>query len=122
MLLIGIWIALQATCHLSAAADEDLTPLFNGKDLQGWVAVGTTDAFVVRDRRFSRPARVPILPGCALSRHTRTLCFVLNTRPKAGRRGFLLHAPFDGPASKLGFKIHLRHEQKAYGLRSPGHL
>ena len=44
MLLIRIWIALQATCYLSAVADEDFTPLFNGKDLQGWVAVGTTDA------------------------------------------------------------------------------
>ena len=34
--------------------------------------------------------------------------------------GVLLHAPWDGPGSRLGFKIHLRHDRDDYGVRSPG--
>jgi hypothetical protein len=32
----------------------------------------------------------------------------------------LIHSPLDGPGSKLGLKIHLGHDRKEYGTRSPG--
>ena len=121
MLLIRIWIALQATCHLSAAADEDFKPLFNGKDLKGWVAVGTTDAFVVRDSSIVSTGAGPYPSWLRTEQAYENFVLRFEYQTEGWYEGgFLLHAPFDGPASKLGFKIHLRHEQKAYGLRSPG--
>ena len=49
IVLLVMWIALHAPLRLSAAADEGFTPLFNGRNLQGWVAVGPAEAFIVRD-------------------------------------------------------------------------
>ncbi|NBQ23503.1 MAG: DUF1080 domain-containing protein [Verrucomicrobia bacterium] len=121
MLLIRIWIALQATCHLSASEDEDFTTLFNGKDLQGWVAVGTPDAFVVRDSAIFSTGTGPYPSWLRTEQVYENFVLRFEYQTEGWYEGgFLLHAPFDGPASKLGFKIHLRHEQKAYGLRSPG--
>jgi len=41
--LLGAWCA-------AARADDDFTPLFNGRDLSGWVVVnGAPDTFVARD-------------------------------------------------------------------------
>jgi hypothetical protein len=34
--------------------------------------------------------------------------------------GILIHAPLDGPASKLGLQVHLRHDRLDYQARSPG--
>ncbi|MDG1893026.1 MAG: hypothetical protein P8L18_17115, partial [Verrucomicrobiota bacterium] len=44
IVLLVMWIALHAPLRLSAAADEGFTPLFNGRNLQGWVAVEPADA------------------------------------------------------------------------------
>lgn len=121
MLLIRIWIALQATCHLSASEDEDFTTLFNGKDLQGWVAVGTTDAFVVRDSAIFSTGAGPYPSWLRTEQEYENFVLRFEYQTEGWYEGgVLLHAPCDGPASKLGFKIHLRHDQKVYGLRSPG--
>ena len=41
--------ASDISMHKDSETDEVFTPLFNGKNLQGWVTVGPADAFIVRD-------------------------------------------------------------------------
>ncbi len=121
IVLLVMWIALNAPLRISAAADEGFTPLFNGRNLQGWVAVGPADAFIVRDSAIFSTGAGPYPSWLRSEREYEN--FVLRFEYKTEgwyEGGFLLHSPLDGPGSKLGFKIHLRHEQKAYGLRSPG--
>jgi len=121
MLLALIWIALEAHWHLSAATDEAFTPLFNGKDLQGWVTVGTTDAFIVRNSAIFSTGAGPYPSWLRTDQEYENFVLRFEYQTEGWYEGgVLLHAPPDGPGSKLGFKIHLRHELKAYGLRSPG--
>ena len=52
-LAIVAGMRLFVPCVLQAAetdsATEDYASLFNGKDLRGWVTVGTPDSFAVED-------------------------------------------------------------------------
>ena len=121
IVLLVMWIALNAPLRINAAANEGFTPLFNGRNLQGWVAVGPADAFIVRDSAIFSTGAGPYPSWLRSEREYEN--FVLRFEYKTEgwyEGGFLLHSPLDGPGSKLGFKIHLRHEQKDYGLRSPG--
>ena len=94
MLLIRIWIALQATCYLSAVADEDFTPLFNGKDLQGWVAVGPTDAFVVRDSAIFSTGAGPYPSWLRTEQAYENFVLRFEYQTEGWYEGgFLLHAP-----------------------------
>lgn len=48
---IRVLAALAVLCSLPAvnvSAQEDFTSLFNGKDLSGWVPMGTPEAFTVK--------------------------------------------------------------------------
>lgn len=116
-----MWITLHALPRLSAAADEGFTPLFNGKNLQGWVAVGPADAFIVRDSAIFSTGAGPYPSWLRSEREYENFVLRFEYQTEGWYEGgVLLHAPLDGPGSKLGFKIHLRHDKKAYGLRSPG--
>ena len=113
--------ASDISMRKASEADEVFTPLFNGRNLQGWMAVGSTDAFIVKDSAIFSTGAGPYPSWLRSEREYEN--FVLRFEYKTEgwyEGGVLLHAPLDGPGSKLGFKIHLRHEQKAYGLRSPG--
>ena len=121
ILLWLMWIALGSPLRNSVEANEDFTPLFNGKNLHGWVAVGTADAFIVKDDAIFSTGAGPYPSWLRTEQEYEN--FVLRFEYKTEdwyEGGVLVHAPLHGPGSKLGFKIHLRHEQKAYGLRSPG--
>ena len=113
--------ASDISMHKDSETDEVFTPLFNGKNLQGWVTVGPADAFIVRDSAIFSTGAGPYPSWLRSEREYEN--FVLRFEYKTEgwyEGGVLLHAPLDGPGSKLGLKLHLRHEQKAYGLRSPG--
>ena len=121
IVLLVMWIALHAPLRLSAAADEGFTPLFNGRNLQGWVAVGPAEAFIVRDSAIFSTGAGPYPSWLRSEREYENFVLRFEYQTEGWYEGgVLLHAPLDGPGSKLGFKIHLRHKQKAYGLRSPG--
>jgi hypothetical protein len=102
-------------------AEDQVVSLFNGKDLSGWVPVGTPDAFTVKEKAISTTGAGPY-PSWLRTEKTYEN-FVLRFEYQTQgwyEGGVLFHAPFAGPASKLGFKLHLRHDNKAYGVRSPG--
>jgi len=83
--------------------------------------MGTAEAFVVKDKAIYSTGARPYPSWLRSSREYEN--FVLRFEYKTEgwfEGGVLLHAPADGPGSKLGFKLHLRHDRKAYGLRSPG--
>ena len=121
IVLLVMWIALHAPLRLSAAAEEGFTPLFNGRNLQGWVAVGPAEAFIVRDSAIVSTGAGPYPSWLRSEREYENFVLRFEYQTEGWYEGgVLLHAPLDGPGSKLGFKIHLRHDQKAYGLRSPG--
>jgi hypothetical protein len=100
---------------------EGYTSLFNGKDLRGWILVGTAQAFTVKDRAIYTTGARPYPSWLRSEKQYEN--FVLRFEYKTDgwyEGGVLIHAPVEGPASKLGLKLHLRHDQKKYGGRSPG--
>ena len=121
ILLWLIWLALDSPLQISAEANEDFTPLFNGMNLHGWVAVGTADAFIVKNDAIFSTGAGPYPSWLRTEQEYENFVLRFEYQTEGWYEGgVLLHAPLDGPGSKLGFKIHLRHEQKSYGLRSPG--
>ena len=121
ILLWLIWLALDSPLQISAEANEDFTPLFNGMNLNGWVAVGTADAFIVKNDAIFSTGAGPYPSWLRTEQEYENFVLRFEYQTEGWYEGgVLLHAPLHGPGSKLGFKIHLRHEQKAYGLRSPG--
>ena len=119
--LLAMWITFLSPPGIIAAAEVGFHSLFNGRDLQGWIPVGPPEAFTVKDSAIYCTGASPYPSWLRSEREYEN--FVLRFEYKTEgwyEGGVLLHAPADGPSSKLGFKIHLRHDKKAYGLRSPG--
>jgi len=119
--LLAICVVFQCVQSTGTAADEGHISLFNGRDLKGWVPVGPPEAFIVKDAAIYSTGARPYPSWLRSEKEYEN--FVLGFEYKTDgwyEGGVLLHAPMDGPGSKLGFKIHLRHDKKAYGLRSPG--
>ena len=118
LLLGGTLISLLGQ---PAMAQTQVVSLFNGKDLSGWVPVGTPDAFTVKDNAITTTGAGPYPSWLrtAEAYEDFKLSFEYQTQGWY-EGGVLFHAPSHGPASKLGFKLHLRHDNKAYGVRSPG--
>ena len=105
----------------SASAQDDYVTLFNGQDLSGWSAVGTPDAFVVKDGSVYCTGAGPYPSWLRTEREYENFILRFEYQTQGWYEGgILFHAPLDGPASKLGFKLHLRHDKKEYGTRSPG--
>ena len=112
---------LLLICCGTTSAEEGFISLFNGENLDGWRAVGTTEAFVVKNQSIYTTGASPY-PSWLCS-HAKYENFVLRFEYMTDgwyEGGILLHAPADGPTSRLGVKLHLRHDRKEYGLRSPG--
>ncbi|MHC4116183.1 MAG: 3-keto-disaccharide hydrolase [Planctomycetota bacterium] len=120
----GIFVEFVMVCCLlaaSAAAQDDYVALFNGKDLSGWSAVGTPDAFVVKDGTIYCTGARPYPSWLRTEKQYENFLLRFEYKTQGWYEGgILFHAPLHGPASKLGFKLHLRHDQKQYGGRSPG--
>ncbi len=119
--LFIMFFGLLLILPVIASAEEGFSPIFNGEDLSGWQTVGTPDAFVVKQNCIYTTGAGPY-PSWLRS-DAQYENFILRFEYKTDgwyEGGILLHAPADGPASKLGMKLHLRHDQHEYGVRSPG--
>jgi hypothetical protein len=115
--LVGLFLTCCGTAH----TEEGFISLFNGNDLNGWKAIGTADAFVVKNHSIYTTGASPY-PSWLCSK-TEYENFILRFEYMTDgwyEGGILFHSPMDGPTSKLGMKLHLRHDRKEYGLRSPG--
>ncbi len=120
-LTCSVIIALHSGLSMNHALAEDFTSLFNGQDLQGWIPLGPPEAFTVKDGALYTTGARPYPSWLRSERTYENFVLRFGYRTEGWYEGgVLLHAPQEGPGSKLGFKIHLRHDQKAYGLRSPG--
>jgi hypothetical protein len=121
---IHVFVAFVVFCNLavvSASAQEGFTSLFNGKDLTGWVPVGTPDAFAVKEEAIYTTGAGPYPSWLRSAKPYENFVLRFEYRTEGWYEGgVLIHAPLDGPGSALGFKIHLRHDQHEYGVRSPG--
>ncbi len=121
---IRVFTASVVLCSLLVArvsAQEDFVSLFNGKDLAGWVPVGTPEAFTVKEQSIYTTGAGPYPSWLRSEKQYEN--FVLRFEYETQgwyEGGILIHAPLDGPGSQLGFKIHLRHDRHEYGARSPG--
>ena len=105
----------------SAPAEDAFFTLFNGKDLSGWSAVGAPDAFGVKDGSIYSTGAKPYPSWLRTEKQYENFLLRFEYQTQGWYEGgILFHAPLDGPASKLGFKLHLRHDKKEYGARSPG--
>ena len=117
-------LALLAFCVLAvcpASAEDGFISLFNGKDLSGWVPVGTSDAFQVEKGAILSTGASPYPSWLRTERPYEN--FVLHIEYQTlgwYEGGILIHAPVDGPASQLGLQVHLRHDHLEYKARSPG--
>jgi len=101
-------------------AQGQVVSLFNGEDLSGWVAVGT-HAFTVKEKAIATTGAGPYPSWLRTEEAYENFKLSFEYQTQGWYEGgVLFHAPFAGPASKLGFKLHLRHDNKAYGVRSPG--
>ena len=120
-LLLVIIAASFLTPIKTALAENGYDSLFNGTDLSGWTPVGTPDAFTVRKNAIYTTGAGPYPSWLRSEKEYENFIFRFEYQTEGWYEGgVLIHAPLDGPASKLGLKLHLRHDQKEYGVRSPG--
>ena len=99
IVLLVMWIALHSPLQLSAAADEGFTPLFNGRNLQGWVAVGPAEAFIVRGSAIFSTGAGPYPSWLRSEREYENFVLRFEYQTEGWYEGgILLHAPLDGPA------------------------
>ncbi len=104
------------------AENENFVSLFNGKDLSGWHAVGTP-SFTVREHAIYSTGAKPYPSWLRTEKEYEN--FILRFSYKTTgwyEGGILFHAPQDGPAEKIGFKLLLRHDRHELGTHSPGSI
>ena len=119
--LLAVFVILCGFIGGSASAEGNYVPLFNGKDLSGWVPVGTPNAFTVKENSIYTTGAGPYPSWLRTEKEYENFVLRFEYRTDGWYEGgILIHAPLDGPGSKIGFKLHLRHDQKEYGTRSPG--
>ncbi len=119
--LILFALAVIAQCPAASAADGDFIPLFNGKDLNGWLPIGNPDAFTVKDESICSTGAGPYPVWLRTVREYENFEFRFEYKTEGwSENGVLFHAPLYGPPSKIGFKIHLRHDNADEGLRTTG--
>lgn len=103
-----------------AQKEDEFVPLFNGEDLSGWISVGTP-AFTVRENAIYTTGANPYPSWLRTDKDYEN--FILRFSYKTTQwyeGGILIHAIQDVAGEKIGFKIHLRHDQHELGVRSPG--
>jgi hypothetical protein len=124
VLLVFICVGLIVSNSLLAqntTSEDSFISLFNGKDLNGWVPVGTPGSFTVKEDAIYTTGAHPYPSWLRSEKEYENFILRFSYKTKGWYEGgVLLHAPADGPGLKIGFKIHLRHDQHALGVRSPG--
>jgi hypothetical protein len=114
-------ITLISLLGEASVAKDQYVPLFNGEDLSGWITVGAPDAFTVKEKAIYTTGAGPYPSWLRTEKEYENFVLRFEYQTQGWYEGgVLFHAPQYGPASKLGFKLHLRHDTKAYGVRSPG--
>jgi hypothetical protein len=106
------------TAPLSA---EQFEPLFNGRDLSGWVEMGEPGGFVVEDGilQLKNPRYFP--SWLRSEKEYENFELSLEYRmPGWSEAGVVIHAPLYGRLSRSGIKIHLRHNNHDEGSHSVG--
>ena len=119
--IIAEFVTLCGVVSGSASTESNYVALFNGKDLSGWVPVGTPKAFTVKEDSIFSTGAGPYPSWLRTEKEYENFVLRFEYRTEGWYEGgILIHAPLNGPGSKIGFKLHLRHDQKEYGPRSPG--
>ena len=119
--LIAGFVTLCGVVGGSASTESNYVALFNGKDLSGWIPVGTPNAFTVKEDSIYSTGAGPYPSWLRTEKEYENFVLRFEYRTEGWYEGgILIHAPLNGPGSKLGFKLHLRHDKKEYGTRSPG--
>jgi len=102
-------------------AQDGFTSLFNGKDLSEWVPVGTADAFKIEKNAILSTGASPYPSWLRSDMPYENFILRLEYQTLGWYEGgILIHAPMEGPVSKLGLQVHLRHDRLNYQARSPG--
>jgi len=119
-----LFFIMVSACIFQAetnSAEDRFVSLFNGKDLSGWIPMGTPDAFVVKNNSIYCTGAGPYPTWMRSEKEYENFILRFEYQTEGWYEGgVLIHAPLDGPGSKIGLKLHLRHDQHEYGLRSPG--
>ncbi len=124
ILLVSIIVGLTNSNSLwsqNTKKNGDFISLFNGKDLNDWVTMGTPGSFIVKENTIYTTGKHPYPSWLRSKKEYEN--FILRFSYKTNgwyEGGVLLHAPIDASRLKTGFKIHLRHDQHDHALRSSG--
>jgi len=112
--------ALSFVSMCSIASDE-FTPLFNGRDLSGWSTIGTPDSFTVIDGMIRTTGKHPYPTLLRSDKQYENFILHFSFRSEGWHEGGIrLHAPANGSATDMGFRIHLHHKPHNFGTHSMG--
>jgi hypothetical protein len=116
---VAAWLV---TWHLDGAAQaQEFTPLFNTRDLSGWVEMGEPGGFVVDDGMLvlKSPRNHP--NWLRTSREFENFDLRLEyLMPGWCETGVFIHAPLYGDREASGVRVHLKHDRSEQGSRSTG--
>ena len=120
--LRGLFAALAFTWMVEGHLRADgFKPLFNGRDLSGWVEMGAPGGFVVEDGTLflKTPHNYP--SWLRTEEEYENFALKLEYRMSGWcETGVFLHAPLYGGLAESGLRIHLRHDRVDEGSRSTG--
>jgi len=118
--IIAGFVILCGVVGGQASVQDNYITLFNGKDLSGWIPVGTPNAFTVKEDSIYSTGAGPYPSWLRTEKEYENFVLRFEYRTQGWYEGgILIHAPLNGSGSKIGLKLHLRHDQKEYGIRSP---
>ena len=111
----GLWIAAG---NLIA---QESKPLFNGRDLSGWIEMGRPGAFVVEEGTLLLKTPQNFPNWLRTEKEYENFHLKLEYMMSGWcETGIFLHAPLHGGLAESGLKIHLRHDRTEEGARSNG--
>jgi hypothetical protein len=113
--LLAVWIAG------GAVQAQEFKPLFNGRDLSGWVEMGEPGGFVVEDGTLllETPRNYP--NWLRTEREYENFELQLEYMMTGWcETGLFLHAPLYGDLVASGVRVHLKHDRAEQGSRSTG--
>ena len=115
--IIAGFVILCGVVGGQASAQDNYITLFNGKDLSGWVPVGTPNTFTVKEDSIYSTGAGPYPSWLRTEKEYENFVLRFEYQTEGWYEGgILIHAPLNGPGSKIGLKLHLRHDQKEYEI------
>jgi hypothetical protein len=108
---------------MASAGAQEFRPLFNGKDLSGWVEMGEPGGFVAENGVLflKTPRNYPnwLRTDREYENYILRLEYMVSGWCETG---IFLHAPLYGDPAESGYRLHLRHDQVPEGARSTGSI